>query len=466
MRRLAAATLSEWSGISLPSYNREEVSNGILHLGIGNFHRAHQAVYTDDILSLDPRWGIAGASLFSTTTRNRLKPQDWYYTICERSADTSVHRVIGAVKDILCLSDQRGELASAIAAPETKIISLTVTEKGYCHTIEGSLDSNHPDIQHDLAHPEASRSMPGVLIAGLKARMSAGSGPVSLVSCDNLSGNGKVLRKVILDFASQVDRGLVAWCEDNVRFPETMVDRIVPQPVEEDRDVFRQLTGLEDEGLIVCEPFRQWVIEDNFATERPPWEEAGAEIVADVGQFETAKLRMLNATHSALAYLGLLCGCEYIHETMADETLAAFADYLLTREVIPVIDVPPSMDVDAYKQSVLERFANSSIAYGTAQVATDGSMKLPQRIFPTMMSALEKNSGTKGLSLVAAAWVRCMTDENLSARFSDPASGSSGVNELLTAASAGEETATLAAETFSSLGDDVRETVKAVIAGP
>ena len=461
MTRLTTDSMNGLSGVKLPAYDRDTISNGILHIGSGNFHRAHQAVYIDDILELDSRWGIIGASLFSPATRDRLKPQDFLYSVCERSADSSSNRIIGAVKDVLCLADQRERIIATISSPEIKVVTLTITEKGYCHTLNGELDDKHPDIQHDLLNPESARSLPGVLAAGLQARKEAVAGPLNVISCDNLSRNGKVLQQVMRGYIT--DPALADWCEANLSFPETMVDRIVPQPTEADRVEFRQAFEIEDEALLVCEPFRQWVIEDRFVTERPPWQEVGVQIVDDVAEFEMVKLRMLNATHSALAYLGLLCGYEYIHETMRDETLASFADYLLRCEVIPNIDAPASLDLAAYKQSVLERFANSEIAYGTAQVATDGSKKLPQRIFSSLIAAQQENTATAGLCLVVSAWLRCMSDPGIAVLFSDPAKRSA---DFLAASGADDEIVRLINASTSQLTDsDIRSQIRAIIAG-
>ena len=466
MTRLTAELLRDLQGVQLPDYDRSKVVNGILHIGTGNFHRAHQAVYTDDILNQDARWGIVGASLFSRATRDRLKPQEFLYTICERAAAESMHRIVGSISDVLSLGDQRAELMATLSSPSIKIVTLTVTEKGYCHTVNGELDEGHPDIQHDLANIQASRSMPGVLAAGLQGRKAAGAGPLTIVSCDNLSGNGKVLQQVIQNITQLLDPALADWCESHLSFPETMVDRIVPQPTEEDRSEFRHARGVQDEALLITEHFRQWVIEDNFMTDRPPWEAAGVQIVQNVAQFEMVKLRMLNAAHSALAYFGLISGYDYIHEAMADETLASFADYLLRHEVMPMIDAPPSMDLEAYQQSVLERFRNPAIAYRTAQVATDGSVKLPQRIFPSLQAASEKGGRTGGLSLVAAAWLRCMTDMSIAAKFSDPASGLTDPGALLAAAGANREIAQIITSRFEQISQgDCRSEIQVAIAG-
>ena len=434
MTRLSSKLQDKLSGVHFPDYDRSKVTNGILHIGAGNFHRAHQAVYTDDILKQDPRWGILGVSLRSPVTRDRLKAQDFLYSVREWGLGQSRYRIVGSLSGLLHIADERAELMAAFCLSEIKVITLTVTEKGYCQTVGGDLDEGHPDILHDFSNPKAPRSMPGVLVEGLRLRRAAGVGPITIVSCDNLSGNGSVLKHVVLELARRVDPSLSDWCQSHVGFPETMVDRIVPQSGEVDRSEFARVTGARDEAPLVTESFRQWVIEDKFLAERPPWEAAGVQIVKDVALFESVKLRMLNAAHSALAYLGMLLGYEYIHEAMGDESLATFVDYLLRHEVAPFLDAPGEMNLENYQQSVIERFRNAAIAYTTAQVATDGSKKLSQRILPTIQATLEQGGQARGLTLVVAAWLECMADKNIAKKFSDPAKGIADERELLATA--------------------------------
>lgn len=451
MTRLSSQLQDKLSGVHLPDYDRTRITNGILHIGAGNFHRAHQAVYTDDILKHDPRWGILGASLRSPVTRNRLKAQDFLYSVCECGSGQRRYRIIGSIFGLLHVLRERAELMAAFSMSEIKVITLTVTEKGYCQTVSGELDEGHPDVLHDFSNEKARRSMPGVLVDGLRARRAAGAGPITIVSCDNLSGNGSLLKQVVLDFARSVDPSLSDWCESHVGFPETMVDRIVPQPTDVDRSEFARVSGARDEAALVTEPFRQWVIEDKFLAERPPWEAAGAQIVKDVALFESVKLRMLNAAHSALAYLGMLSGYDYIHEAIGDETLATFVDYLLRHEVIPVLDAPKEISLENYQQSLVERFRNAAIAYTTAQVATDGSKKLSQRILPSIQDALERGRDARGLTLVVAAWLECMSDKNIATRFSDPAKGLMDESELLAAAGVNREIARGVLTTFRAM---------------
>jgi fructuronate reductase len=420
--QLSDNSLKDFGLARKPVYDRSDITPGILHIGIGGFHRAHQAVYTDDILAGgDHRWGIIGASLRSTTMRNRLIPQNFLYTVCTKGADSNEYQVIGAVKDVLTISQHQHQLLDLIASPQIKVITLTITEKGYCLTPSGELDEQHPDIQHDLSNPGSPVSAPGLLAVGLKQRMEQGSGPISIISCDNLSGNGRSTQKAVTAIASLYAGEHAHWIRDHVSFPDTMVDRIVPATSDADTLRFAQETGIEDSGLVICEPFSQWIIENSFAAARPEWESAGAQIVDDVAAYEQIKLRLLNTTHSALAYLGLLAGYEFIHETMEDPTLSGFSAYLLDKEISPLLQCPDGFDLESYKRTILQRFANPAIHYRTAQVANDGSHKLQQRIYPTIAEHSTTNTDCPGLILVVAAWLHCLNTAKYASQFSDPA---------------------------------------------
>jgi len=419
--RLSENSLNGFGLAQRPVYSRRKLKPGILHMGVGGFHRAHQAIYTEDILDGgDHRWGVIGASLRSTTMRHRLAPQDFLYTLCTRHADHNEYRVIGGIKDVLTLSQHQHQLVELIASPEIKIISLTITEKGYCLTSSGEIDEAHPDIQKDLSNPRFPISAPGLLARGLQRRMETGSGPISIISCDNLSRNGHSTRQAVTGIASLFSAGNTHWISDHASFPDTMVDRIVPATSDTDVLSFINETGMEDHGLVVCEPFSQWVIENTMTGERPEWERAGAQLVDDVAVYEEIKLRLLNATHSALAYLGLIAGYTFIHEAMADRVLARFVAYLMDKEISPMIQSPLGFDLQHYTRSILERFTNPSIQYRTAQVANDGSLKLQQRIYPTLAEHLKMDTGSSGLILVVAAWLHCLSVRNDASLFSDP----------------------------------------------
>ena len=419
--RLSEISLKNFDLAQKPAYARSNITPGILHIGIGGFHRAHQAVYTEEILAGgDHRWGIIGASLRSTTMRSRLAPQDFLYTLCIRHADQNEYRVIGGIKDVLTISEHQQQLIELIASPQIKIITLTITEKGYCLTSSGELDEQHPDIQKDLINPYFPVSAPGLLARGLLYRMEKGAGPLSIISCDNLSHNGHSTRQAVTGIAGLFSAQHACWISDHVSFPDSMVDRIVPATSDADMQRFVQETGIEDSGLVICEPFSQWVIENNFASERPEWESAGVQFVDDVAAYEKIKLRLLNATHSALAYIGMLAGYEFIHEAMADPILSRFASHLMDKEISPFIQSPKGFDLAGYTRSILERFANPSIQYRTAQVANDGSLKLQQRIYPTITEHSKMNTHSPGLVLIVAAWLHCLNTPEYASLVSDP----------------------------------------------
>lgn len=414
MQRLSSATVNNLTDTTLPRYDRHTLKAGIVHIGVGAFHRAHQAVYTDDVLNQQGGdWGIVGASLRSADVRDRLAPQDYLYTVCSRSADGSSRRVIGAITSILVTTDAtaRETLLDTIASPEIKVITLTITEQGYCYDpVQSTLAVAHADIAHDLASPGDPRSAPGILCEGLRRRMHASAGPISIVSCDNLVANGKVLCAVVTEFAQHIDPKLADWIDANAAFPCSMVDRIVPQITNDELEQANKqqdlVDPLFDRALVICEPFSQWVIEDAFAAERPQWEIAGALLVADVEPYETAKLRLLNGAHSACAYLGRVAGYEYVHQAIANPLIRQCVSNLMALEVTPTLAPLPGIDLDDYKQTILSRFANDAIRYKTEQVATDGSTKLPQRILPTIRDRLATGDSIDALSLTIAAWMR------------------------------------------------------------
>ena len=408
-----------------PVFERSGLRPGILHLGIGAFHRAHQATYTEAVLATgDLRWGTVGASLRSPRARDTLTPQDFLYTVCQRHQDHSEAQIIGGLVNVLCGAEPAGygKLIQTIANPATRVITLTITEKGYCHDHDGNLDERHADVLHDLEQPTRARSAPGLLTAGLVERRHTGA-PLTIVSCDNVTGNGTVARRVVTTMARARDPSLAAWIQDHIAFPSTMVDRIVPRTAPEDIERVRGEFGYTDEALVVCEPFRQWVMEDQFMGPRPAWEAAGAELVGDVAPYEQAKLRLLNASHSLLAYLGLLLGYEFIHEVIGDADLANFARRVLVDEVVPTIDLPSGFDLAGYIDATLERFANTAVAYRAAQVASDGSHKLVQRIYPTLRARVERGLPAPGMELAVCAWLQCLTgraEDGTAIGFDDP----------------------------------------------
>jgi fructuronate reductase len=390
-------------------YDRGAVTPGIVHLGIGAFHRAHMAAYVDDLLARDATWGIIGASLRRPDTREALEPQDFLYSLAIRDASGTTTRTIGSILDVLDANTQRRELLAMMSDPRVRIVSLTVTEKGYCHDpATGRLDPRHPDIIHDSGHPEAPMTAPGLIVEACRRRRDAEVAPFTVLSCDNLPANGKTTARVVTALAALRSPELAGYIETHVAFPSSMVDRIVPATTDADRAEIAALTGREDAWPIVTEPFTQWVIEDRFASGRPAFEAAGAQMVANVEPFELMKLRMLNGSHSTLAYLGYLGGYQYVSEAIADPALRALVHGLMTSEAMPTLS-PETGDLPAYRDRLLERFANPALKHRTWQIAMDGSQKLPQRLLGTIRDRLTAGQGFDRLALGVAGWMRYVT---------------------------------------------------------
>ena len=407
LNRSTLATLPK--AIARPAYDRSALTAGIVHLGIGAFHRAHQAVAVDTVLAADPSWAIVGASLRSAATRDALKPQDWLYTLSVRSGEGERLRVIGSIVDVLVATEERERLLAAMADPRVRIVSLTVTEKGYCHDpATGALNEADPGILHDLAEPNAPGTAPGLIIEALARRRAAGAAPFTVLTCDNLPSNGAVAKRIIGRFAELRDADLGAWVAGEVAFPSTMVDRITPATTDEDRARVDAALGVTDAWPIVTEPFSQWVIEDRFPTGRPAFETAGAELVADVAPYEQMKLRLLNGAHSSLSYLGYLAGYELVSDVMGDASYTRFVASLM-EEVTPTLTVPPSTDLAGYKAALLDRFRNPALKHRTWQICMDGSQKLPQRLLGTIRDCLKRGAPFGRLALGVAGWMRYVT---------------------------------------------------------
>lgn len=416
MQRLNNNTVQMLADVaSLPAYERDAQQAGILHLGIGAFHRAHQAWYTEALLNKGAQnWQIIGASLRSATVKDQLAGQDGLYTIVERGPDGEKFQVVGAVKDVLVGPQAPAPLLEAMSHPAIKIVSLTVTEKGYCHDpASGNLNASHPDIVHDLANPETPRSAIGYIVSALNVRRLAGTQSFTVLSCDNLPNNGEVLEKVVLQYADKLDGDLAAWIRANTTFPCTMIDRIVPATTDTDRQELEGKLGLRDEGMVLAEPFSQWVIEDKFCSDRPAWEDVGALLVDDVHAYEIMKLRLLNGSHSLLAYTGYLAGFDYVSEVMREPVLAKLCQVFMDREVGQTVQVPAGFDMEEYKVQLRERFSNPGLKHRTWQIAMDGSQKIPQRWLQTLQAQLEGEGNIDLLCLALAAWIRYVggTDE-------------------------------------------------------
>ncbi|WP_299936766.1 mannitol dehydrogenase family protein [uncultured Pelagimonas sp.] len=381
---------------------------GIVHLGPGAFFRAFNAIYTADAMAVDGGdWGIIAVSLRCPTARDQLGPQGGVFTAINMAPDGAQYRQIDSIVDVLVAPEKPGAVIDAMVAATTHIVSLTITEKGYCHAPStGALQLDHPDIQHDLVNPSAPKSAPGFLVEALARRRAAGHAPFTVLSCDNLPDNGHLARKIVIALAKERDPELADWIAQNVPFPATMVDRITPATTDADISALAEAQGYQDPACVAHEPFRQWVIEDTFAGPRPAWQAAGAQFVGDVAAHEAMKLRCLNGTHSALAYLGYLGGHETISDTVADPDYARFVQHLWAEEILPAVVQPEGEDLAAYTAALLERYRNPSIRHRTWQIAMDGSQKLPQRLLGTISENLAAGRDCSGLMLVVAGWMR------------------------------------------------------------
>lgn len=407
MKTIASCTLP--ANVQLPQYDRQQLRSRIVHFGFGAFHRAHQALLTNRVLNQHGGdWGICEISLFSgDQLMSQLRQQDHLFTVMEKSASGNQPIIIGAVKE--CLNAKLDSLAAIIekfCEPQVAIVSLTITEKGYCiDPATGHLDLTQPRIVHDLQSPDEPHSAPGILVEALHRRRERGLPAFTVLSCDNIPDNGHVVKNAVLDMAAKRDPQLASWIAEQVSFPGTMVDRIVPAATDASLAEITRELGVEDPCAISCEPFIQWVIEDNFVAGRPDWGSVGAQLVDDVLPWEEMKLRMLNGSHSFLAYLGYLAGYAHISDCMQDASYRRAARHLMMAEQAPTLRIS-GVDLGAYADSLIERFSNPALQHRTWQIAMDGSQKLPQRLLDGIRIHLKQGSRWPLLALGVAAWMR------------------------------------------------------------
>lgn len=418
-------------------YDRDAQAVGIVHFGIGAFHRAHQAWYTDRAMAAgDLNWAIVGVSLRSGDVAHQMNPQEGLYTVTERSGDGSHTRIVGAVKEVLVAPHEPDEVIAALAAPTTHIVSFTITEKGYCRRADGGLA---PSLAGD-------ESVYHYLSKGLRQRHDAGLPGLTLLSCDNLADNGRQLEHLMREYLEIHDPTLLDWFDATCTCPCTMVDRIVPATTAEDRQLVADaLDGVQDAAAVVTEPFSQWIIEDRFAGLRPHWESVGAELVIDVHPFETAKLRMLNGAHSLLAYCGLERGYTFVHEAIADAELRSLVEQLMLEEAAPTIAVTPEMDLPGYARDLLRRFANPALNHRLAQIAMDGSQKIPQRWLATLEFHSAQGRECPAILRGISAWILHLQGHN--GLVEDPLA-----ERLSTIVQQGQETPQLIAAIFGNDG--------------
>lgn len=394
--------MTTWQPSPLP----DRLDIGIVHLGLGAFFRAHTAAFTEDaIVASGGDWGFAAVSMRDPTLAHVLKAQRGRFALIEQRPDGPQLRQLSVIRRTLALGDGPGRVVSLLASAGVHVVTITVTEKGYgLHPGSRALDTAHPAIAHDLRNPQAPVGLIGTLVAGLALRRGGGHPGLTLMSCDNLPANGKVLRALVLAFARQRDSGLADWIAATCTFPDAMVDRITPAPTAATQDLARQITGQPDPAAVATEPFRQWVIQDRFAGPHPDWAAAGALIVPDVAPFEDMKLRMLNGAHSLLAYIGTLAGFASVRDVMAVPVLArTIAAHM--RAAARTLRAPDGFDTDVYARALLDRFANPAIDHRCAQIAMDGSQKMPQRIFAPAEAARRMGQDSTPFALATALWI-------------------------------------------------------------
>jgi mannitol 2-dehydrogenase len=397
--------------VRVPSYHRAKVGQSIVHIGVGGFHRAHQAVYADDLLHLggESEWGLCGVGLLKHDDRIRdvLVSQDFLYTVVERSVHGENARVIGSILNFLYAPGNGQEVIEKMASPATLIVTLTITEGGYyIHQGTGEFDAQHPDIQHDLAHPNDPTCSFGYVLEALNRRRTRGIPPFTVMSCDNVQGNGDVMKKMLSSFAELRDPKLNNWLAENCVFPNSMVDRITPATTDEHRALVRDKFGIDDGWPVMTESFRQWVIEDHFPLGRPAWEQVGAQMTSNVHPYEKMKLRLLNASHQAMCYIGMLLGYQFAHEAMGDAQIRKLVETMMEVEVTPLVPNVPGVDLAEYKKTLIERFANPAIRDQLARIGTEGSARIPKFVLPSIAEQLERGGPIKMLSFTVASWFR------------------------------------------------------------
>jgi mannitol 2-dehydrogenase len=448
------------AGVARPEYDRGALRSAIVHMSVGGFHRAHQAVYLDDLLQRGQAagWGICGVGLKPRDEQMRdvLHAQDCLFTVVQRGASGDVPRVVGSMREYLLAPDDPVAVVEKMASPECRIVSLTITEGGYfVHQGTGELLADSPELRHDLAHPGAPESSFGLLAEALDRRRRRGLQPFTIQSCDNLQGNGNIARRMILAFLRLRDPALAAWAEEHVAFPNAMVDRIVPVTKDEHRALVREKFGIADGWPAVCEPFIQWVIEDRFPLGRPAWEAAGAQLVEDVVPYELMKLWLLNNSHQAVAYVGMLLGHRYVDEAMADPDVRRLPQVMMDREVTHLLPPVPGIDLTRYKAAMLERFANPVLRDTLARLGTEASARIPKFVLPSVRATLARGGGPlAALTFVVASWFHYLAlerdDRGVELPKSDPM-----LEELTRRARAGGEDPRPLLELRTLFGEDL-----------
>jgi mannitol 2-dehydrogenase len=425
MARLSLANLGALAArVAVPKYSRGQLSPGIIHFGVGNFHRAHLAVYLDDLfnMGLNHDWAIIGAGVmpFDETMREKLSAQDYLSTVVEQDANLTTARVTGPMVDFIPPSE-RSRLLKTLADPAIRIVSLTVTEGGYMiNPATGKFDPSHPALQRDAKHPDDPASVFGLILHGLKSRRDAGQAPFTVMSCDNVPHNGIVTHNAVAGLARLMDGKLADWVEKNVAFPNAMVDRITPATTDRERTITAEEFGIEDSWPVFCEEFRQWVVEDNFPTGRPSFEKVGAQFVSDVTPFEYMKIRILNGGHAIIAYPGGLLDVHYVHEAMEHPLIHAFFEKVEQEEVIPTVPPVPGTNIQDYYKLIGRRFSNPKIGDTVHRLCLDGSNRQPKFIVPVINDNIAMGRSIVGLALESALWCRYCAGTSDSGKVIEP----------------------------------------------
>lgn len=409
--KLNSSNLSKISErVLVPNYNRSDIKTGIVHVGIGGFHRSHEAFYIDQLLqnNKNKEWGICGVALLDHDTKiyNSLKQQDGLYTLIVKELDgTYTNRVIGSIVEYLFAPDNPGAVIEKMAGIDVKIITLTITEGGYNYSeISKEFNFENPLIDHDLKHPKSPKTIFGYLTEALCLRKQRGLKGLTIQSCDNIQGNGDMIKKMLLSYINFAKPGLVDWVKNNVSFPNAMVDRITPATEEKDILTLEKTIGVLDTWPVVCEPFSQWVIEDDFIQGRPEWEKVGAQFVADVVPYEKMKLSLLNAGHSVIGILGALLGYQTIDQAVQDKNISTFLHLYMNVEVTPILGDLEGLDLDLYKKTLFERFGNKNIKDQIERICSESSAKFPIFILPTVKAQLKNNGSVDLAAFIVAAW--------------------------------------------------------------
>ena len=450
--------LKDKQDVVVPNYDRAQITCGIMHMSIGGFHRSHQAVYVENLLSKEnSQWGICAVGLMPQDKDNieKLKQQDTLYTVLERSAKHDTARIVGSIVEVMHAPSAPQATLERLANEDIKILSLTVTEKGYCYDNDKNLDQSNELILHDIDNINAPKTALGYIVSGLKERKDNHKKPFTVMSCDNLPGNGHLTQKLTLQFAELIHPDLARWIENNVTFPNSMVDRITPVTTDNIVKTIENKFDIEDNWPVICEDYMQWILEDNFCNGRPPFETSGVQIVSDVDAYEKMKVRLLNGSHSALSYVSYLMGYREVDIAMHDKLISSFVRSYMDKDVTPTLPDVPGIDLEAYKDKLIERFSNPAISDQIQRLAEDGSQKIPNAIIPCIEHQLENKGSIEFLALAIAGWFKYLTgtdEQGNDIIITDPAS-----KKLVSTAQSNIENPTALLDIREIFGENLRQ---------